>query len=115
MRSAWSRGNSSRRARASRVARRTGGRREEAGPGGEAAAVACNIAEEAECRRLVDEARATYGPCDVLVNNAALTYRIPVVDYPVNRLQNSMAVSFHAPFILSQAVLPEMIARRAGA
>jgi NAD(P)-dependent dehydrogenase (short-subunit alcohol dehydrogenase family) len=59
--------------------------------------------------------RATYGPCDVLVNNAALTYRIPLVDFPASRWLNSVAVSLHAPIFLSQAVLPEMIARRAGA
>lgn len=83
--------------------------------GGEAAAVVANISEEADCRRLVDEARQIYGPCNVLVNNAALTYYIPVVDFPVNKWMRSFAVNFHAPFLLSQAVLPEMITRGDGA
>src|SRR5438094_2836049 len=46
--------------------------------GGEAEAVAANIAEPAECERLVAAARETYGPVDVLVNNAALTYFLPL-------------------------------------
>src|SRR5438477_4227639 len=51
--------------------------------GGEAEAVTVNIAEPAECEKLVDTARKTYGPIDVLVNNAALTYYIPIKDFPV--------------------------------
>ena len=82
--------------------------------GGEATAVAANISEHADCERLVQAARAAYGPIDVLVNNAALTYFVPVKDYPLNRWMRSWAVNFHAPFMLSQLVLPDMIARGSG-
>ncbi len=83
--------------------------------GGEARAVASNIAEPAECERLVRAARDAYGPVDVLVNNAALTYYLPVKDYPLNKWLRSWAVNFHAPFVLSQLVLADMLARRRGA
>jgi len=83
--------------------------------GGVAQAITANIAEPAECERLLDEARRAFGPIDVLVNNAALTYYIPIKDYPLNRWMRSWAVNFHAPFILSQLVLPDMIPRRTGA
>jgi len=83
--------------------------------GGTAHAIAVNISEPAECERLVAETRDTYGPVDVLVNNAALTYYIPVAEYPVNRWLRSWAVNLHAPFILSQLVLRDMIPRRRGA
>ena len=83
--------------------------------GGEAHAVAVNIAEPAECARLIEEARQRYGPVDVLVNNAALTYYIPVKDYPVGKWLRSWAVNFQAPFVLSQLVLGDMISRRSGA
>jgi NAD(P)-dependent dehydrogenase (short-subunit alcohol dehydrogenase family) len=82
---------------------------------GEAATVVCNISEEAGCAALVAEARSIYGACDVLVNNAALSYDFKVVDYPANRWLRATAVSFHAPFMLSRLVLPEMMERRAGA
>src|SRR3990170_5767411 len=39
--------------------------------GGEATPVAANISEPSECEELIQEARKTYGPVDVLVNNAA--------------------------------------------
>src|SRR3989454_10909779 len=82
--------------------------------GGEATAVASNIAEPEECQRLGRAAREAYGPIDVLVNNAALTYFVPVKDYPLNRWMRSWAVNFHAPFILSQLVLEDMISRGSG-
>lgn len=83
--------------------------------GGVAEAVTCNVAEEEDCLRLVEETRRIFGPCDILVNNAALTYFIPVRDFPTNKWKRSVDVNFHAPFILSKLVLPEMAARHEGA
>ena len=82
--------------------------------GGEATAAAANISLPEDCEALVQAARDTYGPVDVLVNNAALTYFIPVKDYPLHRWMRSWAVNFHAPFILSQLVLEDMIPRGSG-
>ena len=82
--------------------------------GGEATAAAANISLPEDCEALVQAARDTYGPVDVLVNNAALTYFIPVKDYPLNRWMRSWAVNFHAPFMLSQLVLEDMIPRGSG-
>ena len=78
--------------------------------GAEATAVAADISSEAECLRLVEAARAAYGRVDTLVNNAALNYYIPTVDYPTNRWIKAFAVNVHAPFILAKSVLPDMIA-----
>lgn len=83
--------------------------------GGEAVAAAADISSEAECLKLVEAARAAYGPIDTLVNNAALNYYIPTAEYPTNRWIKAFAVNVHAPFILSKAVLPDMIARGGGA
>jgi citronellol/citronellal dehydrogenase len=82
--------------------------------GGEATAIAADISEPDECARLVRAARDVYGPIDVLVNNAALTYFIEVKDYPVNKWLRSWAVNVHAPFVLSKLVLEDMIPRRRG-
>jgi NAD(P)-dependent dehydrogenase (short-subunit alcohol dehydrogenase family) len=83
--------------------------------GGQAHAVAANIADPAECERLIGRAHELYGPVDVLVNNAALTYYIAVKDYPVGKWLRSWSVNFQAPFVLSQLVLADMIPRRGGA
>jgi citronellol/citronellal dehydrogenase len=83
--------------------------------GDEAQAVAVNIADPAECERLLEAARRAYGPVDVLVNNAALTYFVPIKDYAVNKWIQSWNVNLHAPFVLSQLALRDMIPRKSGA
>jgi citronellol/citronellal dehydrogenase len=81
---------------------------------GEATAITANISEPDECEALIRAAREIYGPVDVLVNNAALTYYVPVKDFPTNRWLRSWAVNLHAPFILSKLALEDMIPRRRG-
>lgn len=83
--------------------------------GGEALAVAANVSSEEDCRTLVDGALGAYGRIDVLVNNAALNYYVPIVDYDVNRWMRAFAVNVHGPFMLSKFVLPHMIERGSGA
>jgi citronellol/citronellal dehydrogenase len=83
--------------------------------GGEATPVAADISSEAECLKLVEAAHAAYGRIDTLVNNAALNYYIPTVEYPTGRWIKAFAVNVHAPFILAKAVLPDMIAAGRGA
>ena len=82
--------------------------------GGEATASAVNISLPEDCERLIEEAHSAYGSVDVLVNNAALTYFIPVKDYPLRRWMRSWAVNFHAPFILCQLALPDMMDKKSG-
>jgi citronellol/citronellal dehydrogenase len=83
--------------------------------GGEAHAFAANIAEPSECEKLIETARTLCGPVDVLVNNAALTYYIPIKDYALKNWIRSWQVNLHAPFYLSQLVLADMIPRKRGA
>jgi len=83
--------------------------------GGEAIPIAADISEYEQCVRAVEEARKAFGPIDVLVNNAALTYFIPIKDYPISKWHRSIAVNFHAPFYLSQLVLQDMLPRKSGA
>jgi NAD(P)-dependent dehydrogenase (short-subunit alcohol dehydrogenase family) len=83
--------------------------------GGTALAVACDVADYDACERAVVEARRTYGPIDVLVNNAALTYFLPVADFPVAKWLKSFAVNLHGPFFMSKLVLADMLAKKSGA
>jgi citronellol/citronellal dehydrogenase len=83
--------------------------------GGEATAVTADVSNEADCIALVEAARRTYGPVDILVNNAALNYYIPTEEYPTNRWVRCFAINVHAPFILSKEVLKDMVPRRSGA
>src|SRR4030095_13737007 len=83
--------------------------------GGQAVAVAVDVSNEEDCRRLLKTAQDTFGTVDILVNDAALTYYKPIVDYNVKQWVRAFAVNVHAPFMLSQLVLPDMIRLHAGA
>jgi citronellol/citronellal dehydrogenase len=83
--------------------------------GGEASAVTCDVGSETDCEKLFAETHRIYGPADVLVNNAALTYFIPVKDYEPRKWKRSFEINLHAPFILSRLALKDMIPRKSGA
>lgn len=83
--------------------------------GGQAMAVAADVSHEPDCIALAEVARDVYGPVDILVNNAALTYYLPTDTFPTNRWVRCFAVNVHGPFMLSKEVLKDMIPRRSGA
>jgi NAD(P)-dependent dehydrogenase (short-subunit alcohol dehydrogenase family) len=82
--------------------------------GGEASFIKADLAQSVERERLVEEAVAAYGPIDILINNAAITYFIPVEEFPEKRFKLMMEVQVYAPFHLSQLVLPSMRERGQG-
>src|SRR5438093_11905177 len=77
--------------------------------GGEARAFTANIAEPAECEKLMGAVRETYGPVDVLVNNAALTDYLPTNDFPLSRRLRSRAANVPAPTVPSQPALARVM------
>jgi NAD(P)-dependent dehydrogenase (short-subunit alcohol dehydrogenase family) len=83
--------------------------------GGRAIALACDVSEPDQCERLVADARNAFGPIDVLVNNAALTYFLPVADFPIAKWLRSFAVNVHGPFFMARLVLQDMLPRKSGA
>jgi NAD(P)-dependent dehydrogenase (short-subunit alcohol dehydrogenase family) len=83
--------------------------------GGTALAVQTDVSNEESCTHLVETAKQTFGPVDVLVNDAVLSYYIPIKDYVVKRWTRAFSVNVHGPFMMSQKVLPDMIERGIGA
>ena len=82
--------------------------------GGEAVAFKADLAQSVERERLVHEVVAALGPVDILVNNAAITYFMPVEDFTDKRFALMVEVQVHAPFHLAQLVLPQMRERGRG-
>jgi NAD(P)-dependent dehydrogenase (short-subunit alcohol dehydrogenase family) len=82
--------------------------------GGQAAFVKADLSNEADRERLVAEAAEAFGPIDILVNNAAVTFFIPVETFPKKRFDLMMEVQVWAPFHLCQLVLPAMRERKSG-
>jgi citronellol/citronellal dehydrogenase len=82
--------------------------------GGEALAVKADLSDSAERHNLIKATEDAFGSVDILVNNAAITYFIPVTDFPEKRFRLMMEVQVWAPFELSQLVLPGMLERGQG-
>ncbi len=84
------------------------------GAGGTAIAVAADLSRASDRDRLVTDAITNLGHIDVLVNNAAVTYFLPIADFTAKRFQLMFEVQVTAPFHLAQLVLPGMIHRGEG-
>jgi NAD(P)-dependent dehydrogenase (short-subunit alcohol dehydrogenase family) len=83
--------------------------------GGRAQYAPADLALEADCRRVVAEARGKFGRVDVLVNNGGhYGPVVPVEEYPLEEFDRVIAVHLRAAFLLSKLVLPEMYARGSG-
>jgi len=81
------------------------------GEGGEAVAVAVNLAREEDCERVVETTTEAFGPADILINNAAVAFFGPTTELPTSRWLASWRVTVHATFLLSKLVLPAMVER----
>jgi 3-hydroxybutyrate dehydrogenase len=83
--------------------------------GGRAAFATADLAQDADCERVVSEAREKLGKIDILVNNAGhYGPVVPVEEYPLAEFDNVIAVHLRAAFLLSKLVLPEMYVRQSG-
>lgn len=86
--------------------------------GGEAIAVATDLSREEDLKRLVDAAVERFGGVDVLVNNAAATtgdiWGKPFLELTREEWLYQFDVNVHAPFTLTQLVVPIMERRGGG-
>src|SRR5437879_5269848 len=77
--------------------------------GGSAAAVACDVTSEAECKRLVEAAVDHWGRLDFLDNNVGIGSRGSVVDEKPEEYRRVMQVNVETMFLLAKHAIPAMI------
>jgi NAD(P)-dependent dehydrogenase (short-subunit alcohol dehydrogenase family) len=86
--------------------------------GGQAIAVATDLAKEEDLKRLVSAAVNRFGGVDILINNAAATtgdiWGKPFLELTREEWLYQFAVNTHAPFTLTQLVVPIMERRGGG-
>ena len=71
-----------------------------------AAAVAANVAEAEDCKRVVADHRDRFGRLDVLVNSAGVGIGGRVEDLPVKQLDLQLDVNLRGLFLVTQAAIP---------
>jgi NAD(P)-dependent dehydrogenase (short-subunit alcohol dehydrogenase family) len=86
--------------------------------GAHALAVGADLANEDDLERIVGATLDRFGGVDILVNNAAVTtgfnWGAPLLEMPRADWLYHFAVNMHAPFTLTQLVVPSMEARGGG-
>jgi NAD(P)-dependent dehydrogenase (short-subunit alcohol dehydrogenase family) len=85
--------------------------------GREALAIVADLSQSDAPQRIVDEVRAAWGPIQVLVNNAGIGSSAnpkPIVDFDDDFWNLTLAINLTAPYLLTKAVLPEMLRARSG-
>jgi NAD(P)-dependent dehydrogenase (short-subunit alcohol dehydrogenase family) len=84
--------------------------------GGVAVAVTGDLAEQAVVDQVVTTAVETFGGLDVLVNNAGIMDRMSAAaDVSDEEWERVIRVNLTAPFLLTRAALPHMLAKGKGA
>jgi gluconate 5-dehydrogenase len=73
-----------------------------------------DVTDRAAVRAGVAAIVAEHGGVDILFNNAGIQRRGPMVDFSPEDFDAVIATNLAAPFIVSQAVLPSMIAKKRG-
>lgn len=80
--------------------------------GGQAHPVVADVATEKGAARIVTETEHTFGSVDVLVNNAAVKERVPLLNMNVETFDRTIAVNLRGAFLCTQAAARSM--RNAG-
>lgn len=79
--------------------------------------VTADVSQRADVERLAGEALARFGRVDVLVNNASALGPTPMpylADTPIEDFENVLRTNVTAPFMLTRALVGQMLARGSG-
>ena len=69
----------------------------------------CNVCDEDAVNAMVAKIAEEVGPINILVNNAGIIKRIPMIEMKASEFRQVIDVDLNAPFIVSKAVIPGMI------
>jgi NAD(P)-dependent dehydrogenase (short-subunit alcohol dehydrogenase family) len=75
---------------------------------------AFDVTDAEAISRIVEEASGVLGPVSILVNNAGAATSAPFMKTDLARWQSLLDINLTGPFLLTQAVLPAMLAAKSG-
>ena len=74
----------------------------------------CDVTNEEAVQALANQIKEEVGVIDILVNNAGIIKRIPMCEMSAADFRKVIDVDLNAPFIVSKAVIPQMIEKGHG-
>ncbi len=75
---------------------------------------AADITDGEAVTTMIDSIESDVGPLDIVVNNAGMQDRAPILDFPVDRFRSLLELNLIAPFAVAQAAARPMAARGRG-
>jgi len=75
---------------------------------------AADMSKPAVIRDMVERVGRSFGPVDILLNNAGIQYVAPLEEFPPEKWDAILAINLSAAFHATRAVLPEMKRRNFG-
>ena len=83
--------------------------------GGTAIAILCDVSSAASVAAAVAETRSAFGPVDTLFNHAGILIVKPFLETTEEDWDQQMDVNVKSMFLMTKAVLPDMLAKGKGA
>ena len=80
----------------------------------EAHGYVCDVTNETAVAELVKKVTEEVGHINILVNNAGIIMRIPMLEMTAAQFRKVVDIDLNGPFIMSKAVLPDMIEQGGG-
>ncbi|HWB45886.1 MAG TPA: glucose 1-dehydrogenase [Hyphomicrobiaceae bacterium] len=82
--------------------------------GAKTVVLAVDVADPAQCKKMIDEAARTLGRLDILVNNAGINIRKTPQELALEEWRRVLDVNLTSAFVCSQAAYPHMQAAGGG-
>ena len=83
--------------------------------GGSAAALGCDVSDRAQIIAALDLAEGRFGPLDIMVNNAGLSYAKDVLEVSTEEVDRILGINLKGTFFGTQEAARRMVARGRGA
>lgn len=74
----------------------------------------CDVTKEEQVQQMMEDINKEMGVIDVLVNNAGIIKRIPMMEMSADEFREVVDIDLNAPFIMAKAVIPGMIKKGHG-
>lgn len=72
-----------------------------------------DVTKESDVAELITTVEKDFGTIDILVNNAGIIKRIPMIEMSAEEWRQVIDIDLTGPFIVSKAVIPGMIKKKA--
>jgi NAD(P)-dependent dehydrogenase (short-subunit alcohol dehydrogenase family) len=80
----------------------------------ESAIFTTDVSNEAQVAQLADQIRTRFGRVDILINNAGINLRKPLVDFTLEEWHTVMETNVTSVFLMCRAIIPLMRGRNFG-